>query len=229
MICRVVHVSLNVFVISVSFPCIACFQPMGESAPLILQAPPKRHAKDEPTECSEEFETKIVRVAGRTPNCACSCFICLTLSDSSSFDQIRSLSQESRIDQSIYLLLFLNFYFVSNLLFFPYKFSSLRFWPILLLLLSANEVRVGSVVDPDVGSRFCRQESDRSNRFEFLLEQTELFSHFITTGDRGATGAATSSGSGGVAANTPTSPLKMKPGRPRFKKDEKSKLIEAGE
>lgn len=60
-------------------------------------------------------------------------------------------------------------------------------------------------------------QHDRGNRFNFLLQQTELFAHFM------ATGAA--AGGGG-----PTSPLKMKPGRPRIKKmDEKSKLVAAGD
>jgi len=40
----------------------------------------------------------------------------------------------------------------------------------------------------------------------------------MTTGDPAAKGG-----------KTPTSPLKIKLGRPRLKKDEKSKLIEAGE
>jgi len=62
------------------------------------------------------------------------------------------------------------------------------------------------------------QQTDRSNRFSFLLQQTELFAHFMTTGDPAAKGG-----------KTPTSPLKMKIGRPRLKKDEKSKLMEAGE
>ena len=52
----------------------------------------------------------------------------------------------------------------------------------------------------------------------FLAETNELFAHFMTTGDLGAKGG-----------KTPTSPLKMKAGRPKMKKDEKSKLIEAGE
>ncbi|XP_063074711.1 SWI/SNF-related matrix-associated actin-dependent regulator of chromatin subfamily A member 5 [Engraulis encrasicolus] len=52
-------------------------------------------------------------------------------------------------------------------------------------------------------------ETDRGNRFEFLLKQTELFAHFIQP----------------AAQKTPTSPLKMKPGRPRVKKDEKQNLI----
>jgi hypothetical protein len=65
---------------------------------------------------------------------------------------------------------------------------------------------------------FVQQEKDRSNRFDFLLQQTELFAHFMTTGDLA-----------GKSGKAPTSPLKMKIGRPRLKKDEKSKLMEAGE
>ncbi|XP_013411637.1 SWI/SNF-related matrix-associated actin-dependent regulator of chromatin subfamily A member 5 [Lingula anatina] len=64
----------------------------------------------------------------------------------------------------------------------------------------------------------AKLESDRGNRFEFLLKQTELFAHFISTG------------TGNRGAKTPTSPLKMKQGRPRLKKpDEKTKLLEAGD
>ncbi|MGH0152423.1 UNVERIFIED_CONTAM: hypothetical protein FKN15_049185, partial [Acipenser sinensis] len=54
---------------------------------------------------------------------------------------------------------------------------------------------------------------DRSNRFEYLLKQTEVFAHFIQP----------------AAQKTPTSPLKMKPGRPRVKKDEKQNLLSVGE
>jgi len=36
-------------------------------------------------------------------------------------------------------------------------------------------------------------------------------------------------GAGNNSGKTPTSPLKMKPGRPRIKKDEKSKLSAVGE
>lgn len=57
------------------------------------------------------------------------------------------------------------------------------------------------------------QQTDRTNRFEYLLKQTELFAHFIQP----------------AAQKTPTSPLKMKPGRPRIKKDEKQNLLSAGE
>lgn len=57
---------------------------------------------------------------------------------------------------------------------------------------------------------------DRSNRFDFLLKQTELFAHFMSTGGQGNKG--------------PSSPLKMKPGRPKLKKnDEKSKLVAVGD
>ncbi|XP_071036035.1 chromatin-remodeling complex ATPase chain Iswi isoform X4 [Parasteatoda tepidariorum] len=57
-------------------------------------------------------------------------------------------------------------------------------------------------------------ESDRGRRFDFLLQQTEIFSHFMTTGSTVKDG----------------SPVKLKPGRPRLKKnDEKAKLSAAGE
>lgn len=59
----------------------------------------------------------------------------------------------------------------------------------------------------------CQQQTDRANRFEYLLKQTELFAHFIQP----------------AAQKTPTSPLKMKPGRPRIKKDEKQNLLSVGE
>lgn len=60
------------------------------------------------------------------------------------------------------------------------------------------------------------QECDRSNRFEYLLKQTELFAHFMVTGGSKA---------------LPTSPLKMKPtkGRQPTKLSEKAKTLEAGE
>ncbi|XP_078058248.1 SWI/SNF-related matrix-associated actin-dependent regulator of chromatin subfamily A member 5-like [Mustelus asterias] len=49
-------------------------------------------------------------------------------------------------------------------------------------------------------------------RFDYLLQKTELFAHFIQP----------------AAQKTPTSPLKMKPGRPRLKKDEKQTLLSVG-
>ncbi|KAK7485584.1 hypothetical protein BaRGS_00023159, partial [Batillaria attramentaria] len=71
--------------------------------------------------------------------------------------------------------------------------------------------------DEDDGDFEAKIQHDRGNRFNFLLQQTELFAHFMSTG--------AAAGGGG-----PTSPLKMKPGRPRVKKmDEKSKLVAAGD
>ncbi|XP_073919886.1 probable global transcription activator SNF2L1 isoform X8 [Castor canadensis] len=58
-----------------------------------------------------------------------------------------------------------------------------------------------------------KEKADRAKRFEFLLKQTELFAHFIQPS----------------AQKSPTSPLNMKLGRPRIKKDEKQSLISAGD
>ncbi|XP_069922564.1 probable global transcription activator SNF2L1 isoform X11 [Oryctolagus cuniculus] len=58
-----------------------------------------------------------------------------------------------------------------------------------------------------------KEKTDRAKRFEFLLKQTELFAHFIQPS----------------AQKSPTSPLNMKLGRPRMKKDEKQSLISAGD
>ncbi|XP_013792356.1 SWI/SNF-related matrix-associated actin-dependent regulator of chromatin subfamily A member 5-like [Limulus polyphemus] len=57
-------------------------------------------------------------------------------------------------------------------------------------------------------------ETDRAKRFDYLLQQTEIFSHFMASGTLGKTGG---------------SPLKVKPGRPRKKPDEKAKLSAVGE
>lgn len=65
----------------------------------------------------------------------------------------------------------------------------------------------------NISSHFGNQKADRAKRFEFLLKQTELFAHFIQP----------------AAQKSPTSPLKVKLGRPRIKKDEKQCLISAGE
>ncbi|KAG8540033.1 hypothetical protein GDO81_019946 [Engystomops pustulosus] len=75
---------------------------------------------------------------------------------------------------------------------------------------SLNKTKESNEMDPDYEEK---RKEDRSNRFEYLLKQTELFAHFIQP----------------AAQKTPTSPLKMKPGRPRLKKDEKQNLISAGE
>lgn len=58
-------------------------------------------------------------------------------------------------------------------------------------------------------------ETDRSKRFDYLLQQTEIFAHFMS-----------SIAAGKVAG----SPFKLKPGRPKLKKnDEKAKLSAVGE
>uniref|UniRef100_A0A8C1W5I5 SWI/SNF related, matrix associated, actin dependent regulator of chromatin, subfamily a, member 1 n=1 Tax=Cyprinus carpio TaxID=7962 RepID=A0A8C1W5I5_CYPCA len=54
---------------------------------------------------------------------------------------------------------------------------------------------------------------NRANRFEFLLKQTELFAHFIQP----------------ASQKSPTSPLKVKVGRPRIKLDEKQNLLSVGD
>ncbi|XP_059536317.1 probable global transcription activator SNF2L1 isoform X6 [Myotis daubentonii] len=58
-----------------------------------------------------------------------------------------------------------------------------------------------------------KEKADRAKRFEFLLKQTELFAHFIQPS----------------AQKSPTSPLNMKLGRPRIKKEDKQSLISAGD
>ncbi|XP_025084956.1 SWI/SNF-related matrix-associated actin-dependent regulator of chromatin subfamily A member 5-like isoform X2 [Pomacea canaliculata] len=86
--------------------------------------------------------------------------------------------------------------------------------PSVLLKLPPKSAAVKEEENVDFEAKL---QQDRSNRFNFLLQQTELFAHFMATG--------ASAGGGG-----PTSPLKMKPGRPRIKKmDEKSKLVAAGD
>lgn len=57
---------------------------------------------------------------------------------------------------------------------------------------------------------------DRAKRFDYLLQQTEIFSHFMTSGQTGGKEAS--------------SPLKLKPGRPKSRKnDEKAKLSAMGD
>ncbi|XP_054978692.1 probable global transcription activator SNF2L1 isoform X7 [Sorex araneus] len=58
-----------------------------------------------------------------------------------------------------------------------------------------------------------KEKADRAKRFEFLLKQTELFAHFIQPS----------------AQKSPTSPLNMKLGRPRIKKDDKQSLVSIGD
>eukprot|EP00079_Xenopus_tropicalis_P023419 XP_012815803.1 PREDICTED: SWI/SNF-related matrix-associated actin-dependent regulator of chromatin subfamily A member 5 isoform X1 [Xenopus tropicalis] len=75
---------------------------------------------------------------------------------------------------------------------------------------SLNKSKEGNEMDPAYEEK---RKTDRSNRFEYLLKQTEVFAHFIQP----------------AAQKTPTSPLKMKPGRPRLKKDEKQDLLSMGD
>uniref|UniRef100_A0A8C4R299 SNF2 related chromatin remodeling ATPase 5 n=1 Tax=Eptatretus burgeri TaxID=7764 RepID=A0A8C4R299_EPTBU len=66
---------------------------------------------------------------------------------------------------------------------------------------------------PDILRFAAVQKADQANRFEYLLKQTELFAHFVQP----------------AAQKTPSSPLKLKPGRPRTKADEKQNLISVGD
>ncbi|XP_018584044.1 putative global transcription activator SNF2L1 [Scleropages formosus] len=65
-------------------------------------------------------------------------------------------------------------------------------------------------VDPEYEEK---RKADRANRFEYLLKQTELFAHFIQP----------------ASQKSPTSPLKVKLGRPRVKQDEKQNLLSVGD
>uniref|UniRef100_A0A8C2Q2B0 SWI/SNF related, matrix associated, actin dependent regulator of chromatin, subfamily a, member 1 n=1 Tax=Cyprinus carpio TaxID=7962 RepID=A0A8C2Q2B0_CYPCA len=67
-----------------------------------------------------------------------------------------------------------------------------------------------SLADPEYEEK---RKTDRANRFEFLLKQTELFAHFIQP----------------ASQKSPTSPLKVKVGRPRIKLDEKQNLLSVGD
>ncbi|XP_077000968.1 SWI/SNF-related matrix-associated actin-dependent regulator of chromatin subfamily A member 1 isoform X2 [Tamandua tetradactyla] len=78
------------------------------------------------------------------------------------------------------------------------------------LKLAAKASKSEKEMDPEYEEKM---KADRAKRFEFLLKQTELFAHFIQP----------------AAQKSPTSPLNMKLGRPRIKKDEKQTLICAGD
>ncbi|XP_053086546.1 probable global transcription activator SNF2L1 isoform X2 [Pangasianodon hypophthalmus] len=67
-----------------------------------------------------------------------------------------------------------------------------------------------ATVDPEYEEK---RKADRANRFEFLLKQTELFAHFIQP----------------ASVKSPTSPLKVRLGRPRVKPDEKQSLLSVGD
>ncbi|KAK3100807.1 hypothetical protein FSP39_025526 [Pinctada imbricata] len=87
-----------------------------------------------------------------------------------------------------------------------------------VLLKSPPKGKNDETSEKQEGDFDAKIEADRGNRFEFLLKQTELFAHFMHTG------AGQSSG------KTPTSPLKMKPGRPgKGQKNEKAKLSAVGD
>ncbi|XP_075395283.1 SWI/SNF-related matrix-associated actin-dependent regulator of chromatin subfamily A member 1 isoform X1 [Tenrec ecaudatus] len=78
------------------------------------------------------------------------------------------------------------------------------------LKLAAKASKSEKEMDPEYEETM---KTDRAKRFEFLLRQTELFAHFIQP----------------TAQKSPTSPLNMKLGRPRIKKDEKQSLLSAGD
>ncbi|XP_047572232.1 probable global transcription activator SNF2L1 isoform X4 [Lutra lutra] len=78
------------------------------------------------------------------------------------------------------------------------------------LKLAAKASKSEKEMDPEYEEKM---KADRAKRFEFLLKQTELFAHFIQPS----------------AQKSPTSPLNMKLGRPRIKKDDKQSLISAGD
>eukprot|EP00069_Balaena_mysticetus_P010011 bmy_20500T0 len=78
------------------------------------------------------------------------------------------------------------------------------------LKLAAKASKSEKEMDPEYEEKM---KADRAKRFEFLLKQTELFAHFIQPS----------------AQKSPTSPLNMKLGRPRIKKDDKQSLISVGD
>ncbi|XP_042538371.1 probable global transcription activator SNF2L1 isoform X6 [Dipodomys spectabilis] len=78
------------------------------------------------------------------------------------------------------------------------------------LKLATKASKSEKEMDPEYEEKM---KTDRAKRFEFLLKQTELFAHFIQPS----------------AQKSPTSPLNMKLGRPRIKKDEKQSLMSVGD
>ncbi|KAF4026745.1 hypothetical protein G4228_019520 [Cervus hanglu yarkandensis] len=78
------------------------------------------------------------------------------------------------------------------------------------LKLAVKASKSEKEMDPEYEEKM---KADRAKRFEFLLKQTELFAHFIQPS----------------AQKSPTSPLNMKLGRPRIKKDDKQSLISVGD
>uniref|UniRef100_A0A8C3F5W6 SNF2 related chromatin remodeling ATPase 1 n=1 Tax=Chrysemys picta bellii TaxID=8478 RepID=A0A8C3F5W6_CHRPI len=90
------------------------------------------------------------------------------------------------------------------------KFEFQKNDPPFQLKLPPKASRPEKEIDPEYEEKM---KTDRAKRFEFLLKQTELFAHFIQP----------------AAQKSPTSPLKVKLGRPRIKKDEKQSLLSAGD
>ncbi|XP_051034429.1 probable global transcription activator SNF2L1 isoform X4 [Phodopus roborovskii] len=81
--------------------------------------------------------------------------------------------------------------------------------------LAAKASKSEKEMDPEYEEKMVNipLKADRAKRFEFLLKQTELFAHFIQPS----------------AQKSPTSPLTMKLGRLRVKKDDKQSLISVGD
>ncbi|KAL4630809.1 putative global transcription activator SNF2L1 [Arapaima gigas] len=82
--------------------------------------------------------------------------------------------------------------------------------PFLLKSPPKFAAKVEGEVDPEYEEK---RKTDRANRFEFLLKQTELFAHFIQP----------------ASQKSPTSPLKVKLGQTRVKQDEKQNLLSVGD
>jgi SWI/SNF-related matrix-associated actin-dependent regulator of chromatin subfamily A member 5 len=90
------------------------------------------------------------------------------------------------VSVNLYLVLFFSLLFSHNYFLFLQNESS-------------SDAASSNTKETDFDSKI---ETDRGRRFDFLLKQTEIFSHFVST------------------ANTvPKSPLKVKPGRQKKKAD----------
>jgi DNA-binding domain len=74
---------------------------------------------------------------------------------------------------------------------------------------SSSDAASSNTKETDFDSKI---ETDRGKRFDFLLKQTEIFSHFVST-----------------ANSVPKSPLKVKPGRQKKEKKEKADDADAAE
>ena len=74
---------------------------------------------------------------------------------------------------------------------------------------NSNASSAGTTSSRGGGDFETKIETDRSKRFDFLLKQTEIFSHFMNAKDK--------------------SPLKVKPGRPRKSQAPNEKLMAQGD